>query len=45
MGPITRREAIITTAAWNETAERLFARAGFRQTMIELTRELDDHTS
>ena len=31
---------VLTTAEGNETAERLFARAGFRRTMIEMTREL-----
>jgi GNAT superfamily N-acetyltransferase len=32
---------ILWTAARNEGAQRLFARAGFRETMKELTRELD----
>lgn len=36
---------VLTTAEGNETAERLFTRAGFRRTMIEMTRELDDRTS
>lgn len=31
---------VLSTAARNEPAQRLFARAGFRQTMIEMTREL-----
>lgn len=30
---------VLSTAAKNETAQRLFARAGFRETMIEMTRE------
>jgi ribosomal protein S18 acetylase RimI-like enzyme len=30
---------VLSTAARNESAQRLFARAGFRQTMIEMTRE------
>ena len=35
---------VLSTAEQNEAAQRLFARAGFRRTMIEMTRELDgDH--
>jgi hypothetical protein len=30
---------VLSTAERNEGAQRLFARAGFRQTMIEMTRE------
>ena len=30
---------VLSTAEKNETAQRLFARAGFRRTMIEMTRE------
>ena len=33
---------VLSTATRNETAQRLFARAGFRSTMIEMTRELGD---
>ena len=33
---------VLTTAERNETAQRLFAGARFRRTMIEMTRELDD---
>jgi ribosomal protein S18 acetylase RimI-like enzyme len=33
---------VLSTAERNESAQRLFARAGFRQTMIEMTRELND---
>jgi ribosomal protein S18 acetylase RimI-like enzyme len=33
---------ILWTAEQNEGAQRLFARMGFRRTMIEMTRELDD---
>ena len=33
---------VLSTAEQNETAHRLFAHAGFRRTMIEMTRELDD---
>jgi ribosomal protein S18 acetylase RimI-like enzyme len=33
---------VLMTAEPNATAQRLFARAGFRRTMIEMTRELDD---
>lgn len=36
---------VLTAAAGNEAAQRLFAGAGFRRTMIEMTRELDDGTS
>jgi ribosomal protein S18 acetylase RimI-like enzyme len=32
---------VLSTADRNEAAQRLFARAGFRRTMIEMTRELD----
>jgi ribosomal protein S18 acetylase RimI-like enzyme len=35
-------QTVLSTASRNETAQRLFARAGFRPTMIEMTRELDD---
>lgn len=31
---------VLSTAAQNEAAQHLFARAGFRRTMIEMTREL-----
>lgn len=33
---------VLSTATRNETAQRLFTRAGFRSTMIEMTRELAD---
>jgi ribosomal protein S18 acetylase RimI-like enzyme len=33
---------VLSTAERNEAAQRLFARAGFRRTMIEMTRELDE---
>ena len=33
---------VLSTAERNATAQRLFARAGFRRTMIEMTRELDE---
>lgn len=32
---------VLSTAERNEAAQRLFAGAGFRRTMIEMTRELD----
>jgi ribosomal protein S18 acetylase RimI-like enzyme len=32
---------VLSTAEQNEPAQRLFARAGFRRTMIEMTREAD----
>ena len=31
---------VLTTAEGNQAAQRLFARAGFRRTMVEMTREL-----
>ncbi len=34
------RQVVLSTAERNESAQRLFARAGFRRTMIEMTREL-----
>ena len=33
---------VLSTAERNIAAQRLFDRAGFRRTMIEMTRELDD---
>ena len=36
---------VLSTAEQNESAQRLFARAGFRRTMIEMTRELDGDAS
>ena len=33
---------VLSTAAKNEPAQRLFERAGFRRTMIEMTRELEE---
>jgi ribosomal protein S18 acetylase RimI-like enzyme len=33
---------VLETAERNPSAQRLFDRAGFRRTMIEMTRELDD---
>jgi ribosomal protein S18 acetylase RimI-like enzyme len=33
--------ALLSTADKNEAAQHLFERAGFRRTMIEMTRELD----
>lgn len=34
--------AVLSTAARNETAQRLFSSAGFRPTMIEMTVELEE---
>jgi ribosomal protein S18 acetylase RimI-like enzyme len=34
-------QVVLSTAERNEAAQRLFARAGFRRTMIEMTREMD----
>ena len=36
---------VLSTAERNESAQRLFARAGFRRTMIEMTRELNAEES
>ena len=36
---------VLSTAERNETAQRLFSRAGFRRTMIEMTREADGGTA
>ncbi len=36
---------VLFTAERNEAAQRLFERIGFRRTMIEMTRELDDPAS
>lgn len=33
---------VLSTAQRNEPAQRLFERAGFRRTMIEMTRELEE---
>ena len=33
---------VLSTAERNEPAQRMFARAGFRRTMIEMTRELEE---
>jgi len=33
---------VLSTAAKNKSAQRLFERSGFRPTMIEMTRELDE---
>ena len=35
-------QVVLSTAERNEAAQRLFGRAGFRRTMIEMTRELGD---
>jgi ribosomal protein S18 acetylase RimI-like enzyme len=36
------RQVVLSTAERNESAQRLFMRMGFRPTMIEMTRELDE---
>jgi ribosomal protein S18 acetylase RimI-like enzyme len=36
------RQIVLSTAERNESAQRLFARMGFRRTMIEMTREMDE---
>jgi len=35
-------QVVLSTADRNETAQRLFASAGFRRTMIEMTRDVDE---
>jgi ribosomal protein S18 acetylase RimI-like enzyme len=35
-------QIVLLTAAPNEAARRLFARAGFRDTMVEMTREVNE---
>lgn len=37
------KRVVLSTAERNEEAQHLFARAGFRRTMIEMTKELDDN--
>ena len=36
---------VLSTAERNDSAQRLFARTGFRRTMIEMTRELSEDTN
>jgi ribosomal protein S18 acetylase RimI-like enzyme len=38
------QQVVLSTAERNASAQRLFASAGFRTTMIEMTRELDEGT-
>lgn len=38
------RQFVLSTAARNAPAQQLFERAGFRRTMIEMTRDLDAKT-
>lgn len=48
LAELTRRGAprvLLSTAERNATAQHLFERAGFRRTMIEMTRELDGDAS
>lgn len=40
LGALDAPRVVLSTAERNEAAQRLFARAGFRRTMIEMTREL-----
>ena len=41
-GAISRRSCVILwTAAPNQAAQTLFRRLGFRETMVEMTMELD----
>lgn len=36
---------VLSTAERNESAQRLFARAGFRRTMVEMTREVEGNSA
>lgn len=36
------RQIVLATAERNESAQRLFTRMGFRRTMVEMTRDLDE---
>ena len=38
-------QVVLSTATGNESAQRLFDRAGFRRTMIEMTLEMDGSAS
>src|SRR5688572_24312679 len=40
LGELGAPRVVLSTAAKNEAAQRLFARLGFRPTMIEMTREV-----
>jgi len=42
LGRLGARQVVLSTAEQNEPAQHLFERAGFRRTMIEMTRELTD---
>jgi len=42
LGRLGARQVVLSTAEHNEPAQHLFERAGFRRTMIEMTRELTD---
>jgi ribosomal protein S18 acetylase RimI-like enzyme len=45
LGLLTQRgvkQVLLSAAERNQAAQRLFARAGFRQTMIEMTKELSE---
>ena len=41
LGSLGSPRVLLSTAEQNAPAQRLFARAGFRRTMIEMTREID----
>ena len=40
LGSQGSHQVVLSTAERNETAQRLFARAGFRRTMIEMTKDI-----
>jgi ribosomal protein S18 acetylase RimI-like enzyme len=37
-------QVVLSTADRNEVAQRLFASAGFRRTMVEMTREVEPNS-
>jgi ribosomal protein S18 acetylase RimI-like enzyme len=45
LGSLGSPRVLLSTAEQNAPAQRLFARAGFRRTMIEMTREIDASSS
>jgi ribosomal protein S18 acetylase RimI-like enzyme len=45
LGSLGSPRILLSTAEQNAPAQRLFARAGFRRTMIEMTREIDASSS
>jgi ribosomal protein S18 acetylase RimI-like enzyme len=44
LGELGAPRVVLSTAQRNDSAQRLFTHAGFRPTMIEMTRELNQGT-